>query len=557
MCERKNTPTHRPMNERQNRKMAWAEWGAALLITLAAIHLHWLFLHHAGGLWRDEVSSVQVATQPTLPGMWRMLKYDSCPVLLHLAVRAWTAIGLGGSDLHLRWLGFASGLALLASLWCAAQLMRRGVPVVSLALLALNPTVIRAGDSLRAYGLGSALVILALALVWRFTRQPAAGTGLLAACAAVLSVQCLYQNAFLVLAACCGAAAVSARERQLRKALWVAGIGAAAAISLVPYVPTIQSSQDVYVLAKAGFQPALIWDNASQAMSWPRAGFDIVWVSLVLLALGRAGLMARRGAETLRASAGRDLALFAAVATVAGIGGFVLFLMAAALPTQPWYYLLLLAFVAVCLDAILAGSGPVTRAALIAFAALTALAAYPPALPAMKDRQTNVDLLAARLTAETGPNDLIIVHPFYCGSTFHRYYRGGTPWTTLPPLEDCSLQRYDLFKAKMQMENPIQPVLDRVAATLQAGNRVWLVGRIPLNAPPPPDIRPAPNNPWGWLDEPYSQVWGAEAGYFISTHATQGAVVVNPSTNRVNRFENLPLVVVSGWASPPSSAAPP
>jgi hypothetical protein len=104
-----------------------------------------------------------------------------------------------------------------------------------------------------------------------------------------------------------------------------------------------------------------------------------------------------------------------------------------------------------------------------------------------------------------------------------------------------------LFKAKMVLENPAQPVRDQITTTLRAGNHVWLVGDIPLSQTPPPQIQPAPNNPWGWLDDPYSDVWGAQVGYFVATHATQGEVVPVPSTNPVSPLENVQVVVVAGW----------
>ena len=53
-------------------------------------------------------------------------------------------------------------------------------------------------------------------------------------------------------------------------------------------------------------------------------------------------------------------------------------------------------------------------------------------------------------SSEVAPNDYVIVHPFFCGVTFERYYKATASWTTLPPLDDYTLQRYDLFKAKMQ-----------------------------------------------------------------------------------------------------------
>ncbi len=158
-----------------------------------------------------------------------------------------------------------------------------------------------------------------------------------------------------------------------------------------------------------------------------------------------------------------------------------------------------------------------------------------------------MDLIADVLRERAAPRDLIIVHPWTFGVSFDRQYSGPTPWTTVPPLADHRFHRYDLFKAKMVLENPAQPVRDQITTTLRAGNHVWLVGDIPLSQTPPPQIQPAPNNPWGWLDDPYSDVWGAQVGYFVATHATQGEVVPVPSTNPVSPLENVQVVVVAGW----------
>jgi hypothetical protein len=114
-------------------------------------------------------------------------------------------------------------------------------------------------------------------------------------------------------------------------------------------------------------------------------------------------------------------------------------------------------------------------------------------------------------------------------------------------LEDYTLQRWDLFKAQIQTKDPIAPVIDRITSTLQSGNRVWLVGNFPFTQEPLPELHPAPNNPWGWLDAGYSSYWGAQVSQFLSAHCQRSAVAIAPSTNCVNPFENLPVFVVTGW----------
>ena len=46
----------------QSQQLTRIEWGVCLGATLAAIGLHVIYLTHAGGLWRDETTSVRVAT---------------------------------------------------------------------------------------------------------------------------------------------------------------------------------------------------------------------------------------------------------------------------------------------------------------------------------------------------------------------------------------------------------------------------------------------------------------------------------------------------------------
>src|SRR6476469_6954987 len=148
------------------------DWIIAALVTLCAVYLHVLFLLNAGGLWRDEADLVHLSLLPSFSDVWQNLPHDSCPILMHLAVRAWSAAGLGNTDLGLRVLGLVIGLFLLVAFWFASWTMRNGAPLLAVTLAGLNVTMIRAGDSLRGYGLGSALVVLTLAFIWRLACRP-------------------------------------------------------------------------------------------------------------------------------------------------------------------------------------------------------------------------------------------------------------------------------------------------------------------------------------------------------------------------------------------------
>jgi len=527
--------------------LRYSDWIIAALVTLCAVYLHALFLLNAGGLWRDEAGLVHLSLLPSIPEVWQNLPHDSCAILMPLVVRAWCATAsLGDTDPGLRVLGLYVGLFLLLAFWIASWTMRNGAPLLAVTLAGLNLTMVRAGDSLRAYGLGSALGVLTLAVIWRLTSRPSLATFCCAVAVAVLSVQSLYQNAVLLFAACCGGLVVCAVERRWRDTLPVFAVGAAAAVSLLPCIPLIIRAKDWLITARPGFRFSHGWNKLSLATGSPLPVFTWVWIALWIGAVATTVfvLFWRRDRLSDRV---RGVILFAGTSLVLGTTGFAFFLKLAELPTQPWYYMALMAFAAACLDAMFFAVWRWARAAALILAALTISATFLFELPAVKCRETNVDLIAVRLSTEVTPKDYVIVHPWYCGVTFQRYYKGVAAWTTLPPLEDNGVHRVDLLMAQMQRKDPIAPVISRITSTLRSGNRVWLVGNMPSPQEPLPKILPAPNNPWGWFDERYSFYWGVEVTQFLSSHGGSGAVVMAPSESCVNPFENLQLAEVAGW----------
>src|SRR5262245_47955415 len=158
-------PTRRIPNRRV------IEWVIGVLITLVAVYLHWVNLRSAGALWRDEAGVARVATLRTFSEMWSNIGHESCPILFPALLRSWS-LGFGGADPALRIMGFFVGLLLLGAIWLNGWFFHRSPPLVALSLLAVNASVVRWGDSLRAYGLASVLMILGLATGWCFARKP-------------------------------------------------------------------------------------------------------------------------------------------------------------------------------------------------------------------------------------------------------------------------------------------------------------------------------------------------------------------------------------------------
>jgi hypothetical protein len=530
---------------------------AALLITLAAVHLHWIFLTHAGGLWRDEVAITNIATLPSWGEVWRALPHDHCPMLFAAILRGWSA-AFGGSDGALRALAFLIGLLLLGSIWAAGRMIWRGIPIVSLALFGLNVMVIRFGDSIRAYGVATALIVLTMALIWCFVEKPTLLCGVGAAALAIASVQTLYQNAVLVGALCLAACAVFLRQRQWRRGVAALAIGLPAAVSLAPYVRPLLQAQSWWVVSKAGITERILWGNISFLAGHPLRWFRFVWVGLLAAAVLLAAERVIQNAAGSEDST-RNRALFAGLALVLGVLGFGFFVSMAQLPTEAWYFLVPMGFAAVCCDAILADSSVAMRWAVVGLAVIAGVLAYPSSIAAMKFRQTDADIVARQLAGEAAPNDLVVVNPWYCGVSFDRYYHGPAPWTTLAGLSDYRYHRYDLLKQKLAMAHPTRAEMDRVAATLQAGHRVWVVGwipAVPVAGGPPPDLPPAPSGPSGWFDEPYNQAWGAQLDYLVETRALVASSVPVASKAPISGFENMRLYVFAGWRAPAEAAEP-
>src|SRR5438094_7715433 len=350
--------------------LRYFNWAIAALVTLCAVYLHALFFLNAGGLWRDEIELVHLSLLPSFSEVWQNLPHDSCPILVHVVVRAWSAAtSLGNTDPGLRVLGLYVGLFLLLAFWFASWTMRNGAPLLAVTLAGLNVTMVRAGDSLRGYGLGSALAVIALAFIWRLTCRPSLATFSCAVAISVLSVQSLYQNAFLLFAACCGGFVLCAVERRWRDTLPVLAVGVAAAVSLLPYVPLIAGAR-WYAMYKVGFDFSYGWMQLSAATGYPLRIFTSVWVALWIGALAAAISVLFWRRDRLPEHA-RGLILFAGTSLVLGTAGYALFLKLSEYPPHPWHYVPLMTFSAVCLDAMFSEVWRWARPATIILAALT------------------------------------------------------------------------------------------------------------------------------------------------------------------------------------------
>ena len=528
------------------------EWIAAILTTAAIVGLHFFFLFHAGGFWRDEVNLINLAGSHSLAGM----KKDSFPILMPLLVRGWSGVGLARTDSSLRLLGTLIGLGIPAALWWIAWKTRRSAPLLGLALFGLNSTLIIFGDSIRAYGLGCLLILLAMAAATAFLRRPSwTRTGWLALFA-ILSVQAIYHNAILVGAICLGAWVVCWRRKNRAAALQIFLAGLAAAFSLLPYVAGLLGGRESSEVLRTGLKPCRFFAAFRDTLGFPLEGYIFVWAILGLALVFLAGATLFRAPKTVAVTdeSVDDWQLFAGTTLIAAFAGYLLFLWLAAFPSQSWYLLPLTALAVACFETGLPVLHGMWRAVLFGLAAATVVIAIPTASRDLHYRFTNVDTWAGTLTTDASPDDYIVIVPWFCGITFDHYFKSPTPWTTLPPLADHATHRYDLVKIQIQNTNAVQPLLERIVTTLQHGHRVWvLAGMGWMDIPEAgtsalPSLPPAPLKNSGWSETPYTMVWDSQVGHLLGDHAVRFARVKNPTAG-MPIIENTELFLAEGWTN--------
>jgi hypothetical protein len=147
---------------------------------------------------------------------------------------------------------------------------------------------------------------------------------------------------------------------------------------------------------------------------------------------------------------------------------------------------------------------------------------------------------------------LILLVGWFHGVSFERYYHGGTPWMTLPPLSDHTIHRYDLIKQQMMARGPLDPLFAAVKRTLTSGNRVWIIGLpvIQEDGKAPPPLPPAPGGPGGWQHGPYLDNWQLQVGALLNASSRTMQRVPVPNVGAVFVLENLPLFVAESWKAP-------
>jgi hypothetical protein len=408
--------------------------------------------------------------------------------------------------------------------------VNNSVPVVGLALVAVNGDFLRWGSTVRAWSLGAAFAVVTWVAMRDLVSSPSRRSLLFAIIASVPAVHTTYQNAVLVVAFAAAAAVEIARSGRWREALAPIGVVAVAGASMLPYVATLsrraawldvsQRPVDLVQLV-AKFSEGLLASGPLAAVAWGLA---------LSLAVTRRGHSAY-GILTMVFS---TLGLFA-------------FYWSVGYPTQAWYYLALTAAIAVAIDAaISATSNRIWRIARLCVAAAVLATGFAPALSRVNEPFTNVDAIGRHLMANAQRGDLIIVSPWYVGVSLHRYYTGEARVMAIPPGVDARVHHFDQVRAAMQVSDALRPAHEAIQSTLQAGYRVWAVGGIAEAPPGVATTLPLPPLPRsGWNAGPYEVAWNFATGNLLRDHAIER--IASPRFGPPGVMESVDLVSFRGW----------
>lgn len=523
------------------------EWALAILLSATAVVLLAVRATHAGALWRDECAVVNLARMPSVADIAQNFQHEAFPIPFPLFIRAYTNV-LGTNDVALRAFGILAGVAVLCAIWISANLIGRRPPLLSLALLGFNTTFLFWGTTVRGYGFGSAFIVLVFGLLAGLLREISSARVIAAVFVSVVAVQCLVHNLALISAMVASGVLVSIVRHDFRRLIIFLGILALCLISFLPYLDAYSNSWSQVVEFPVTLR--FLWNQFTFALGNPNSRFAWFWhiALIVLLATSLCQLVRLR---SNRAAADWNLLFFAFLVTIAAPVAYYEFLRTLSYLTRSWYFVALISVLAVALDylaALLANINWI-RVGRVVFAAIALIVLPINAWPKITERQTNIDIVAKKISDEAKPTDLIVIAPWQYAISFNRYYQGGTPEMTLPSISDLRVHRYDLFRDKMLSEHPIDDVLDKIQQKLAGGNRVWIVGgiKLPPEGQAPRSLPPAPNAKAGWDNVAYSDAWMEQLSTFVRQHSGRGQNFQVSAAQPVNPFEDVPLLLVDGW----------
>jgi len=475
------------------------------------------------------------------------LQYTAFPILFPATVRSYTAL-FGSADLTLRCFGLATGILMLAIAWFHSRDVNREPPLLLPMLIGLNANFLTTGTFLRGYGLGSVLIVAVFVLIEKMLLKPATKQLVALFLVALAAAQVLFFNAALLPSIAFAAVVVLFLNRELKWMGLLTGAVTACGLFYLPYFILVFPKVSKYAQVVALPMPlSTIWTELLRACGESNVALSGFWLGIVVLAVIGAvwRLLVRK-----EASPERSMLIFGLITIVTCALIYFVFLLLAHDRLRERHYLALICVLAIATDLIVANlcRDRVVRVARLIFV-LAGILMFPfAAWPRVIERQSNIDIIAARLQKEANPNDLIVVNPPWLGISFARYYRAQNRWVTVPEISDHQVHRYDLFQVKMMDFFPLRDLENEIESTLKSGHQVWFIGKLNMQhgSQWPRVLAPAPDPKYGWSNYAYTAAWTEQLGFLAWQHAGK-IEAVGVEERSVRPWERVALSVATGW----------
>jgi mannosyltransferase len=427
-------------------------------------------------LWLDEALSVDIASQP-LGDITDRLRHDGHPPLYYWLLHGWISL-FGTSDAAVRSLSVVFGIVALALVWYVAR--RHGGPRLAMAataVMAASPYAIRYASETRMYSMVMVLALLGWIAVEQAWRRPRLVSLVVVGLITGMLLLTHYWAMFLI--AAFGALLVLRAWRaddaaNRAAALKLLAASAVGSLLFLPWVgvflyqrshtgtPWAPSSRPTRVLSdmlgdfSGGIDPEATLLLACMA------------VLLVFAVLGRrqgrtivVGTAPERWVQRMAAIVGGTVA-FGGMISWVGHGAFAARYAAVVFP----FVILLVALGVHRIGA------PWVRATVLGL--VVALSLLTSLLAIVQRDRTQVGEVAATITAEGAPGDLVVVCPDQLGPSTQRELRGrGFRVVRYPDLGDPRFVDWVDYSDRFSGLDP-DPVAARIVADAGAGT-LWVV----------------------------------------------------------------------------------
>ena len=443
-----------------------------------------------GTLWRDEAMFVFVTRMPTVGGMLDFLhRHEWHTPLFYLLVRWWGAIA-GPSEAALAAVPIVAAVALIPVVYLVgARAFSPAAGAIAAWIVAIHPVLVFHSPQLRPYSVFALVALGSCYWLWRLA--DGGGRGAWAAYVALTLAMVYTHNWGWLILGCQGVlglavTAFPCTRPARRDVLRIVAAWAAVGIGFLPWLPAFLDQ-----LGHAGHSPARpgllqgLYQVTDYAIGAPQRRLALT----LALGLVAAGLVRRRGARDASggASGMRAFALIAPVFLVVGIFGAALASRTDVLVPQAISSLVPFA-------ALLIGHGLVVLARdwHPALAATGAGVAVGLMLSSATRHATwvksNAAELAAAVTAQARPDDVVVIAPEWIASSFNYYFTAPNRQIVFPNLSRIETPEWNSPFGRIADPAALAAARDTISAIHGRGARIWLIEESRWAARDVPDV---------------------------------------------------------------------